>query len=129
MTQRGPRICLVLQVAELLNSNPIGGKRRSAYHYDLWCIKYLPKFKWDHLTEEVGETTYTMMESHCLAILCPFPQPLLDLLLHTTGNKKPPSLDQCTRATGLTMHRCFCQAFYPPPESRNLVRFLGRTHC
>ncbi len=38
----------------MLNGNPIGGKRRSAYHYDLWSLKYLPKFKWDHLTEEIG---------------------------------------------------------------------------
>lgn len=42
------------RTAELLNNNPIGGRRRSAYHYDLWCIKYLPKFKWDHLTEEIA---------------------------------------------------------------------------
>ncbi|KAK9795207.1 hypothetical protein WJX73_010342 [Symbiochloris irregularis] len=42
------------QVALMLNSNPIGGKRRSAHHDDLWCLKYLPKFKWDHLTEEMA---------------------------------------------------------------------------
>ena len=41
--------------AAMLNGNPIGGKRRSAYHYDLWSLKYLPKFKWDHLTEEISE--------------------------------------------------------------------------
>ena len=34
----------------MLNGQPMGGKRRSAYFYDLWCMKYLPKFKWDHLT-------------------------------------------------------------------------------
>ena len=50
------------QVAAMLNSNPIGGKRRSAYHYDLWSLKYLPKFKWDHLTEEIG------MKSICSAV-------------------------------------------------------------
>ena len=38
----------------MLNSNPMGGKRRSAHHYDIWCLKYLPKFKWDHLTEEIS---------------------------------------------------------------------------
>eukprot|EP00850_Spirogloea_muscicola_P021586 SM000255S08765 [mRNA] locus=s255:27806:28819:+ [translate_table: standard] len=32
----------------------MGGKRRSAYHDDLWNIKYLQKFKWDELTEEIG---------------------------------------------------------------------------
>lgn len=42
------------QVAEMLNGKPMGGKRRSAYHYDLWCLKYLSRFKWDHLTEELG---------------------------------------------------------------------------
>lgn len=42
--------------AAMLNGNPIGGKRRSAYHYDLWSLKYLPKFKWDHLTEEISKT-------------------------------------------------------------------------
>ena len=32
-------------VASALNNNPIGGKHRSAYRFDLWCLKYLPKFK------------------------------------------------------------------------------------
>eukprot|EP00850_Spirogloea_muscicola_P023143 SM000332S12448 [mRNA] locus=s332:30053:31093:- [translate_table: standard] len=32
----------------------MGGKRRSAYHDDLWNIKYLQKFKWDELTEEIA---------------------------------------------------------------------------
>jgi ESF2/ABP1 family protein len=41
------------QVARQLNGNPMGGKKRSAYHFDLWCLKYLPKFKWDNLTEEI----------------------------------------------------------------------------
>ena len=42
------------RVAALLNGQQMGGRRRSAYHYDLWTLKYLPKFKWDHLTEEIG---------------------------------------------------------------------------
>lgn len=42
------------RVAAALNGQQIGGRRRSAYHWDLWCLKYLPKFKWDHLTEEVA---------------------------------------------------------------------------
>ncbi|WIA17620.1 hypothetical protein OEZ85_014430 [Tetradesmus obliquus] len=41
-------------VAASLNGQQIGGRRRSAYHYDLWTLKYLPKFKWDHLTEEIN---------------------------------------------------------------------------
>ncbi|EEH51041.1 uncharacterized protein MICPUCDRAFT_6234, partial [Micromonas pusilla CCMP1545] len=39
--------------AEMLNGNPIGGKRRGSHYSDLWCMKYLPKFKWDNLTEEI----------------------------------------------------------------------------
>ena len=41
------------RVAAALNGQPMGGKRRSSHYYDLWCLKYLPKFKWDDLTEEV----------------------------------------------------------------------------
>lgn len=39
----------------MLNGQPMGGKRRSAYHFDLWCLKYLPKFQWEALTEDIGE--------------------------------------------------------------------------
>ncbi|KAG1678012.1 hypothetical protein FOA52_000807 [Chlamydomonas sp. UWO 241] len=42
------------RIAAQLNGQNIGGKRRSKYYYDLWCLKYLPKFKWDHLTEEIN---------------------------------------------------------------------------
>jgi ESF2/ABP1 family protein len=38
----------------MLNGQQMGGKRRSAHYFDLWTIKYLPKFKWDHLTEEIN---------------------------------------------------------------------------
>jgi ESF2/ABP1 family protein len=42
------------RVAASLNGQPMGGRRRSAHYYDLWTIKYLPKFKWDQLTEEIN---------------------------------------------------------------------------
>lgn len=42
------------RVAAMLNGQQMGGKRRSAHYFDLWNIKYLPKFKWDHLTEEIN---------------------------------------------------------------------------
>lgn len=32
----------------------LGGRKRSSFYYDLWNIKYLSKFKWDDLTEEIG---------------------------------------------------------------------------
>ncbi|CAG8454064.1 14264_t:CDS:2 [Acaulospora morrowiae] len=41
-------------VAVTLNTQPIGGNRRNNYHDDLWNIKYLPKFKWNHLTEQIA---------------------------------------------------------------------------
>lgn len=42
------------RVAKLLNGEQLGGKKRSSFYYDLWNIKYLRKFKWDDLTEEIA---------------------------------------------------------------------------
>ncbi|KAM1769921.1 hypothetical protein ACFX11_044927 [Malus domestica] len=42
------------RVANMLNGEQIGGKKRLSFYYDLWNIKYLSKFKWDNLTEEIG---------------------------------------------------------------------------
>ncbi|KAL2335246.1 hypothetical protein Fmac_016459 [Flemingia macrophylla] len=41
-------------VAKMLNGEQIGGKKRSSFYYDIWNIKYLSKFKWDDLTEELA---------------------------------------------------------------------------
>ncbi|GMM52431.1 RNA-binding ATPase activator [Starmerella bacillaris] len=40
--------------AEVLNSKPIGGKKGSFYYDDILNIKYLPKFKWIDLTEQMA---------------------------------------------------------------------------
>ncbi|CAO3566828.1 unnamed protein product [Mortierella alpina] len=42
------------QVAKTLNATIIGGNKNSYYHDDMWNIKYLSKFKWDHLTERIA---------------------------------------------------------------------------
>ena len=42
-------------VAEMLNAQPIGGKKGSRWRDDVWTMKYLPKFKWNMLTEQIGE--------------------------------------------------------------------------
>merc|ERR1719278_1151620 len=41
-------------VADSLNSIPVGGKRRSKAYEELWNIKYLPSFKWIHLSERLA---------------------------------------------------------------------------
>jgi ESF2/ABP1 family protein len=41
-------------VAEMLNAQPIGGKKGTRWRDDVWTLKYLPKFKWHMLTEQVG---------------------------------------------------------------------------
>ena len=47
-------------VALSLNSTKMGiykylaNKKGSFYAEDLWCIKYLPKFKWENLTEKLA---------------------------------------------------------------------------
>ncbi|CAE6420374.1 unnamed protein product [Rhizoctonia solani] len=42
-------------VAEMLNAQPIGGKKGSRWRDDIWTMKYLPKFKWNMLTEQVAQ--------------------------------------------------------------------------
>lgn len=41
-------------VAETLNRTLVGGKRRSKAYDELWNIKYLPRFKWIHLSERLA---------------------------------------------------------------------------
>lgn len=42
------------KVAQRLNNNQIGGKKRhNFYREDIWNIRYLPKFKWDHLEQKL----------------------------------------------------------------------------
>lgn len=45
-------------IATALNNSPIGGRKRNYYHDDLWNIKYLPKFRWTHLSEKIGESSH-----------------------------------------------------------------------
>jgi len=42
------------KLADTLNANPIGGKKRAYYHDDIWSLKYLPRFKWTNLTEQIA---------------------------------------------------------------------------
>ncbi|KAF9779551.1 hypothetical protein BJ322DRAFT_1101745 [Thelephora terrestris] len=41
-------------VATMLNATPIGGKKGTRFRDDVWTMKYLPKFKWDMLTEQIA---------------------------------------------------------------------------
>eukprot|EP00126_Sphaerothecum_destruens_P003070 Sdes_comp16568_c0_seq1m5879 len=41
-------------VANSLNNTLIGGKKSNFYHDDIWNIIYLPKFKWNMLTERIA---------------------------------------------------------------------------
>merc|ERR1719342_2042570 len=40
--------------AERLNCQPVGGKLKSKAHDQTWNIKYLPRFKWVHLSERLA---------------------------------------------------------------------------
>lgn len=37
-----------------LNTRIIGGKKRSPFHDDVWNLRYLTGFKWNHLTEQIA---------------------------------------------------------------------------
>ncbi|KAK6467226.1 activator of basal mRNAion 1 [Huso huso] len=41
-------------VAASLHNTPMGARKRSRFHDDLWNIKYLHRFKWAHLSERLA---------------------------------------------------------------------------
>lgn len=43
------------RVALMLNGQQVGGKRRSIYYDCIWSIKYLHRFKWHHLREQIAQ--------------------------------------------------------------------------
>ena len=46
--------CVARAAAEMLNGQLIGGKKGTRFRDDVWSIKYLPRFKWNMLTEQIG---------------------------------------------------------------------------
>lgn len=42
------------RVAQMLNGTQVGGKKKTAYHDAVWTMKYLHRFKWNHLTEHMN---------------------------------------------------------------------------
>ncbi|RLM84619.1 pre-rRNA-processing protein ESF2 [Panicum miliaceum] len=56
------------RLANLLNGEQIGGKKRSSFYYDIWNIKYLRKFKWDDLVGEMAEKTHIREQKLTLEI-------------------------------------------------------------
>jgi ESF2/ABP1 family protein len=39
----------------MLNAQPIGGKKGNRWRDDVWTMKYLPRFKWGMLTEQIAQ--------------------------------------------------------------------------
>ncbi|GJZ04832.1 furry homolog-like protein [Tanacetum coccineum] len=60
----------------MLNGEQIGGKKMSQFYYDLWNIKYLSKFKWDHLTEEIAYKNATREQKLALELSAAKKEPL-----------------------------------------------------
>ncbi|XP_073145911.1 pre-rRNA-processing protein ESF2 [Henckelia pumila] len=56
------------RVAKMLNGEQIGGRKKSSFYYDLWNIKYLSKFKWDDLTEEIAMKNATREQKLALEL-------------------------------------------------------------
>lgn len=42
-------------VALMLHGRQVGGKRRNIYYDSIWSIKYLHRFKWHHLKEQIAQ--------------------------------------------------------------------------
>ncbi|KAJ6262009.1 LOW QUALITY PROTEIN: hypothetical protein Dda_2810 [Drechslerella dactyloides] len=45
--------------AESLNAQQVGGRKRGWWYDDLWNMKYLPGFKWNHLTAQIANENAT----------------------------------------------------------------------
>ncbi|KAK6144036.1 hypothetical protein DH2020_020856 [Rehmannia glutinosa] len=56
------------RVFGMLNGEQIGGRKRSSFYYDLWNFKYLSKFKWDDLTEEIAYKNATREQKLALEL-------------------------------------------------------------
>ena len=55
----------------MLNAQPIGGKKGTRWRDDVWTLKYLPKFKWHMLTEQVGEYQQNITYYHADVLIQP----------------------------------------------------------
>lgn len=55
-------------VAEMLNAQPIGGKKGTRWRDDVWTMKYLPKFKWSMLTEQIGGFCLSTLSSNYVGV-------------------------------------------------------------
>lgn len=42
------------EVVRILNNTQIGGKKNSKFYDHIWTLKYLPRFKWTHLSERLA---------------------------------------------------------------------------
>lgn len=42
------------QIVPLLNNKQISTRKKSQFYDSLWSMKYLPRFKWVHLTERMN---------------------------------------------------------------------------
>ncbi|KAJ6838213.1 pre-rRNA-processing protein ESF2 [Iris pallida] len=56
------------RVANMLNGEQMGGKKRSSFFYDIWNIKYLSNFKWNDLTIETANKNRTREEKLALEL-------------------------------------------------------------
>ena len=54
----GFQICYSVSVKSVF----VGGKKRYYYHDDIWNLKYLPKFKWGHISEKLGKVFFSMIK-------------------------------------------------------------------
>ncbi|KIM25613.1 hypothetical protein M408DRAFT_26156 [Serendipita vermifera MAFF 305830] len=51
-------------VADMLNAQPVGGKAGSRWREDVWTMRYLPRFKWYMLTEQIGKWPFSSPFPH-----------------------------------------------------------------
>lgn len=103
------RALLVRRFSHLCTDSPLpyptGGKKGSRWRDDVWTMKYLPKFRWDMLSEQVGT---------CL-FLSPFLLPSAPLA--TPPHELTPLATALERATQTSLLRFHLQSSRTEQES------------
>lgn len=54
------------KLAEMLNNKQISQSKKSQFYDCLWSIKYLPHFKWHHLTERMRYEQTVLKQRGCM---------------------------------------------------------------
>lgn len=87
-------------IAQMLNCQPMGGKKRSRHSEDLWNLKFVPDMKWDDLMSEFS----TVLTTVCLCNQHVAQPDLVQPVRQQLGSFLPQEI--CRKSYGCPLSRC-----------------------